>query len=144
MKILCQLFVGESLENAEEIIDTKSSWDLHTFLANHVKKANSSYFWQTQCYCWLTGAKLATVAYCLVDTPKKLIDDEKRKMRYRLGEDHEDINSAYKAIENEMTFGDIPKEKKVIEISTPFDPQVIEKLQKRIVMCRKFLNELDL
>src|SRR5688572_14682194 len=78
------LFIGESIEQAKEIIDIKSSWDLFTFPFPS-DKINKDYFYQLQGYMFLTGAEKATLVYCLIDTPLTLINDEKRKLLYKMG-----------------------------------------------------------
>jgi hypothetical protein len=78
------LFIGESIYNAEEVRDTKSSWDLITFLEAKNDSLNSDYLWQLQGYAWLTGAKRLSVDYCLNNTPFNLIEQEIRKESYNL------------------------------------------------------------
>lgn len=76
------VFIGESIEKADETIDTKTSWSLHTFLRAKHKPLEKAYYWQGQCYMMLTGAKKHTVAYCLVNGTAKAIMDEKRVLSY--------------------------------------------------------------
>ena len=61
----------------DRIIDIKSSYDLWTFIGNIPDKLDSLYHWQMQSYMWLTGAKNAIIAYCLVNTPESIIEQEK-------------------------------------------------------------------
>lgn len=76
------LFIWENIYNAEEVRDTKSSWDLITFLEAKNDSMNSDYLWQLQGYAWLTGAKRLSVDYCLNNTPFYLIEQEIRKEMY--------------------------------------------------------------
>lgn len=76
------LFVGESIHNAEKIIDIKSSWDVFSFFRAKNKPLNKMYYWQVMAYMWLTGAKYGSVDYCLNNTPFYLIEQEIRKERY--------------------------------------------------------------
>ncbi len=76
------LFIGNSINDAEETIDTKTSWSLHTFLRAKHKPLEKAYYWQGQCYMMLTGAKKHTDAYCLVNGTAKAIMDEKRVLSY--------------------------------------------------------------
>lgn len=78
------LFEGVSIQNAEIIRDAKSSWDIYSFMRNYSKDLNKLYEWQVTGYMDLTGASLATINYCLVNTPASQIDDEKRKAQWRL------------------------------------------------------------
>jgi hypothetical protein len=78
------LFIGESIDNAEFIEDTKASWDVFTFQRTKQKKLNDLYYWQMQGYMMLTGAKEARLRYCLVNSTDDLIRDELRKLRYAM------------------------------------------------------------
>ena len=74
------LFIGDEIVRATEIIDIKSSWDIFTFNRNKAKGVNSTYYWQMQAYMWLTGASKATLSFCLVNATPDLITDEKYKL----------------------------------------------------------------
>ena len=79
------LFIGEVIEKADEIIDTKTSWGIHTFLRSKQKEIEINYYWQGMGYMDLTGAKKHTVAYCLVNGTERAISDEKRRLAYAMG-----------------------------------------------------------
>ncbi len=76
------LFDGAIITNAEEIRDTKSSWDTFTFHRSKYKPLANLYYWQMQGYMALTGAKVAHVDYCLNNTPYKLVEGELRRESY--------------------------------------------------------------
>ncbi len=76
------LFDGAVITNAEEIRDTKSSWDAFTFHRSKHKPLQMLYYWQMQGYMALTGAKVAYVDYCLNNTPYEIVEDELRKESY--------------------------------------------------------------
>jgi hypothetical protein len=78
------LFLGDEIVRATEIIDIKSAWDIFTFNRTKAKGVNSNYYWQMQSYMSLTGATKATLAYCLVNATADLITDEK----YRIARAH--------------------------------------------------------
>lgn len=137
------LYTGESIHNAVSIIDVKSSWDLNSFLANHFSPVNKTYWWQLQSYMALTGAKTAILAYCLIDTPETLINDEKRKLMYKMNcatTENEDYIIACEELDKAMKFGDIPMEKKVIEFLIERDDEAIEKLYEAIKKCRLYMQ----
>src|SRR5690606_9498298 len=118
------LYKGESITKATEIIDIKSSWDIFTFFRNSVKKVNAQYYWQLQGYMALTGAKQASLAYCLVSTPDSFINDEKRKVFYKMNiatEDNEIYQDACRHLELSMVYEDIPVQERVIEFSIDRD-----------------------
>jgi hypothetical protein len=51
------LFTGIEIKQADEVLDTKSSWDIYTFFRVHTQPLNKMYYWQVQGYMALTGAK---------------------------------------------------------------------------------------
>lgn len=141
------LFTGESVMSADVIIDIKSSWDLYTFMRVLTKDVNKMYYWQLQGYMALTGAKSAKLAYCLVDTPQPLIEDEKRRLMYRMGVIDPAGNDLYEeacnALDRSMTFGDIPMAERVIQFVIDRNDADIEKIYKRVEDCRIWLNDFE-
>lgn len=162
----------EIIQDAEEIIDIKSSWSLITFLNAKIdKKINHDYKWQGNTYLYLVPtAKRFRLAYCLVNSPAKLILDEKRKIQNQLGfidPDMADQDEQYKercrAIERNHIFDlglfrehsphfdfhndinewkwDIPKEKRVHEFVFARNIEEIAQIPKRGIVCRKWIKD---
>lgn len=77
------LFEGESIDKAEHIRDTKTSWSLNTFLRAKYKPLDPLYKWQGHGYMRLTGAKTHTVDFCLVNGTAEAILAEKRLLQFR-------------------------------------------------------------
>ena len=75
------------------IIDIKSSYDLWTFLGNIPDKLDNLYYWQMQSYMWLTGKTKATIAYCLVNTPNNIIQQEKYYLLKKMADNKLDENN---------------------------------------------------
>lgn len=139
------LFVGTSIREAQIIIDLKTNWDIFTFFQVMHKSMDKKYYWQLQAYMDLTGAKVAKLVYCLVDTPLKLMEDEKRKLMWQMGVADPDTDEAYlkacERIEKNGTYSiDIPKEERYIEFTIPRDQERIEEAHERVKLCREFLN----
>jgi hypothetical protein len=140
------LFEGLEISIAEEIIDIKSSWDIYTFFRVHTKDINSLYWYQLQAYMALTGAKKATLAYCLVNTPELMLMDEKRRLFYKMNagtEENADYIKAAEELEKSMIYDDIPLNERVIEFNIERDDAEIENMYAKITKARKYLNELD-
>lgn len=141
------LYIGDSITNAELVIDLKTSWDIFTFYATMHKPLNKDYYWQLQAYMDLTGAKSARLVYCLVNTPIKLIEDEKKKAFWRLGVIDETIDEVYLAvcesIEKNSIYDDIPVEDRYIDFIVERNDEDIAKAKQRIVEAREFLNSLN-
>jgi hypothetical protein len=137
------LFEGESIMNADRIIDTKSSWDIFTFFFNKTEKINKDYFWQMQGYMDITGASKATLAYCLIDTPDVLIEDEKKRLLWKMGvtsDQNPEYIKACDEIEKAMRFEDVPMRERLILINIERDHDAIEQMHERVIDARHILN----
>lgn len=93
------------------IIDVKSSWDIFTHLKN-CRKLNPDYYWQMQGYMALTGANKSIVAFCLINTPDPLVNDERRRLMWKMGV-ISDEDYVFKEAEEELLknliFDDVPE-----------------------------------
>jgi|SRR5690625_336646 len=123
--------------------DIKSSWDIFTFFANKGKEMNSDYYWQLMGYMALTGAKKARLAYCLVNTPIGLIEQEKRSLHYKTGLDEDDpvFQEACREIEKLCVYDDIPVDERVIVQDLERDEEAIQAIYERVVECREWMRE---
>ena len=135
-------YEGEEILKANLITDIKSSWDIFTFFRSKAK-LNKMYYWQMQGYMALTGAKKATLAYCLVDTPDVMIQDEKRKLMWRMGliDDSKEYLEACKEIDKLSVYTDIPIKVRVHEIHIETNDMEIERLYERIKYCREWIKQ---
>jgi len=142
------LYEGESIYKADLIIDLKTSWDIFTFYSNIVKSLDKRYYWQLQAYMDMTGAKTAKLVYCLVNTPVKLIEDEKKKLSWKLGVIDTETDEAFikgcQHIDINSIFDDIPIEERYIEFTIERNQEDIDKAHKRVIECRNFLNQIQL
>ena len=142
------LFEGDGILKATKIIDIKTSWDIFTFYETLIKGINKIYYWQLQAYMDLTGATTASLAYCLVNTPFKLLEDEKRKMMWKMGVIDEEADEAYQMacaeIEKNGIFDDIPHKDRLIEFVIERNQDDIDKAHQRVIDCRAFLNGIEL
>jgi len=141
-------FIGTpDLIDGECIIDIKTSWDIFTFFSVMSKPVNKMYFWQLQAYMDLTGAKSAKLVYCLVNTPFKLVEDQKKKLMWTMGVIDPETDEAYLAaceeVDKNSNYDDIPNEDKYIEFSFDRDQDVIDKAHERVLICREFLTKLN-
>jgi hypothetical protein len=132
-------------DTLDPLYDAKSCWDIHTFYKNKAaKKLNKDYYWQMQGYADLLGKDFGTVAFCLIDTPTGLIEDEKNKLFYRMNvasKENPDYLEACIQLEKEMTFSDIPMEERIHEVKVKRSPEDIDKFYKRVPLLREWLNE---
>ncbi|CAL1518160.1 hypothetical protein [Chitinophaga sp. MM2321] len=140
------LYEGVSINEASLIVDIKSSWDIFTFFRNLTKPINKDYYWQLMAYMALTGAKKATLAYCLVNTPELMIVDEERKLMYRMNAGTTEnplYIEACEKLRQLSIYDDIPMNRKIIEFSIDRNDEEIERIYSKVKKCREYLNELE-
>lgn len=128
------------------IYDAKTSWDIETFIDNLDKDLNPLYWWQIQGYMALTGCDTAEVSYCLVNTPETLLEGEKYALLRRfdvISEEDPTFKKAYKELLNNMTFDDMPIEARRLKFVVKRDEEAIQKIYKRVEMCREYLAQLQ-
>ena len=91
----------------------------------------------------LTDTKKATLAYCLINTPDILINDEKRRLMYRMGviDTSKDFETACNEIDLAMTYDDIPINEKIIEIEILRNDEDIDKLYQKVKECREYMKQ---
>jgi hypothetical protein len=132
--------------NGDTIIDIKSSYDLWTFLGNIPDKLDNLYYWQMQSYMWLTGTIKATIAYCLVNTPESIIQQEKyyllKKMDVISEESPEFIKEAMK-VEFNMTFDDISINERILTFNVNRSEDDILRIENKVIKAREFLQQLE-
>jgi hypothetical protein len=128
------------------IYDIKSSYDLFTFLGNLPDKLDNLYYWQMQSYMWLTGGKKAYIAYCLVDTPDSILQQEKYYLLKNMdviSEDSPEFLAQSALLEKNLTFGDIDYSERVLLFPVERSEDDIQKIEKKVIEARKFLHEIE-
>ena len=140
------LFDGESIDQATRIIDIKSSYDIETFLKNVTQPLPSIYYWQLQGYLWLTSAKVGVISYCLVNTPESIVNQQAEYLLRKLDvatTDNPRYQKEYAKMVRNMTCDDIPMEERIIRIEVERNDDDIEKIYKKVIKCREYLQEFQ-
>lgn len=145
-----QLFENDFITGTPDIIDggsvidIKCSWSIHTFFSNVHKPLNKNYIYQINGYKNLIGCDVGKLVYVLVNTPDVLIEQEKSKLRFKLGLIDPESDSYYimscADIDKNSIYDDIPIDKKWIEFTVP--EVDMRKVYTRVQECREFLNQL--
>jgi hypothetical protein len=134
------------IKEDDEVIDIKLAWDAFTFLANLDDNVKDEYFYQLQGYMVLWGLKRARIAYCLVDTPESIRNDEKYRLLRKMDvatEENPDFLRAWEKVERGMIFSHIPPEHRVICQEVLLDEEIIAKIPEKVERAREFLAELQ-
>lgn len=125
-----------------KLIDIKSSWDFTTFPMHEETLPSKDYYWQLQGYMELTGKKESWIAYCLVDTPTQLIQDEVRRLGWQLGMIEVPMDLEAEVYER-LQYSDIPEELRIKTFHVEYNEEDIQRLYERIEICREYLTDLS-
>jgi len=136
------------------VIDTKSSWDIHTFNNTKRKPILSLYQWQLDCYMWLYNKTHARLVYCLINTPEHLIRAQETKLMYKLFGSESNFSmapqymldafeDAKKELRKNHIFDDLSLNQKIKVFDVERDESRIERIKKRVEYCRWYLNNID-
>ena len=129
------------------IIDIKNSWSWETFPLLELKLPEYKYWWQMQGYLHLFNKNRGKVIYVLSDTPQHLIEREARNYCFFNGYEEMDMD-IYNEFHKKLTYQDLPDNYKIKIFDVEKDKKSIEKVKKRVIECRKYIEtlikELDL
>ena len=101
------------------VYDFKTSWDAFTFPLFD-EEPDNKYWMQLQVYMALTGVKKARLVYTLQDTPEFLT--------------HEDP----------ISYEGVDLKYRIKEFEFDYDPEFIDSVKERVLICREYLNEIKL
>jgi len=141
------MYDGTLATSSEEIIEIKSSWNIFSFLSAVNKPLKSSYYWQLMGYMYLTGAKIGTIAFCLINTPENILEDEKQRVlsnRKLYEEDEDKFNAMVEELSIRMNYNDIPVEDRVLRFTVERNDSDITKISKKVEKCREYLQEFEI
>jgi hypothetical protein len=132
------------------ILDVKSSWDATTLPWFAEECPNKDYYWQLMAYMWLCDRDKALLCYCLIDTPNAMIQDEIRRLIWKMDVDprYKNMDSDEKelaATEHILSLHNvdrIPTDKRVKAYLIERDEQVIEQIKEKIEHAREYYNEI--
>jgi hypothetical protein len=95
---------------------------------------------------WLTGKTKATIAYCLVNTPDNIIQQEKYYLLKKLDviseESPEFVREAMK-LELNMKFDDIAMEERILMFSVSRNEDDILRIEQKVEKAREYLNIIE-
>jgi hypothetical protein len=138
------IFTGDNIENAEEVHDIKSSWELDSFMPKLIEAVDKSYECQLNVYFSLTGAKSGSIAYCLVSAPPNILESEKRSLLFKMNVATElapEYIKAAEELENLMVFEDIDYRERVIKQPVQRDDDLIQKMKDKVPVLRAWLEK---
>jgi hypothetical protein len=159
IRLVNDFIIGEPDVNSSILADIKTSWSANTF-PWFKNPQNKSYFFQMQCYMWLTGKQQAELVYCLSNHPPHIIAAEVKRLTYYYADRpflFQDANSidelwtlaerkAESVVMKEAIVDHIPEERRVKRFIIERDEEAIQSIQERITQARelfdKYMNEI--
>lgn len=128
----------------DRVIDIKSSWSIYQFPFFETEIPKKEYYWQLQGYMMLTNLKKAALCYCLIDTPKPLIDQELKKLYYQTGGRAEDWTpETYAELAENYKFNDIPFKDKIKIFEIKRNDEDIERIKSRVLELREYIKTIQ-
>ena len=123
------------------LLDVKSSYDASTFPFFAEDIPTKDYYYQLQGYMALCNKRKSILAYCLVNTPYQIVEDEVRRAHWKehLIDENEELRADVEARHN---FDHIPPEKRIKTFEVRYDKEVIKAIYERIEECRKYYETL--
>lgn len=105
------------LPDRDTVIEFKSSWDCFTFPLFETE-IDKNYWMQIQVYLHLTDRKKGKLVYTLQNTPDELEWDET------------------------VDYSNVDSSLRIKEFDVVYDPNFIDLVNKRVIECREYINEL--
>ena len=123
------------------LLDVQSSYDATTFPWFEEEIPNKDYYYQLQGYMALCNKRKSVLAYCLVNTPFQIVEDEVRRAHWKehLIDESEELRADVEARHN---FDHIPPEKRIKTFEVRYDKDVVKAIYERIKECRKYYETL--
>ena len=120
--------------NTETLLaDIKCSWSGSTFPFFEEELPNKDYYWQLMGYMMLTGHLQAELVYCLMNTPLKIVEDEVRRMHWKLNliDESLDVREAVQCQHNFDHLSDNLRIKRfIVEGSIDAENRIKEKVEQ--------------
>lgn len=139
-------FEGEDIDNVTVVHDVKCPDNVETFFSYLNKDLPPVYYWQMQGYMNITGASVAKVHFCLVNTPDHQIKHASEALLRRMDVisdlSPEYVEAQYQLVKN-LTYDDINPNDKVYTFVVERNDDDIQKACLKVQRCREYLQEFE-
>ncbi len=148
----CKKYVGDKIQNdwiigtpdlilKNKIVDIKTSYDIFTFTDITEKDGLSRYQWQVRAYCWLLNKPAGELAFCNTSHSPEFLEREFKKRSW--GMDEKQLFDLENWLQKRFVYDGITIQNRVKIFQVNFNPvSDVQLLQKRLTMCREYLNSL--
>lgn len=127
-----------------KVIDIKSSFDIISFLSVIKKPINPAYKYQINGYMDILKLDEGEVSSCLVNANRSMINDEMKRLFYKMDvatEENIEYKKAGEQLMKNMTFEDIPMKNRVHKMQV--EKIDMEQIYERVYHCRKWLKDFE-
>lgn len=133
----------DSIGTREYIVvdDVKNSYTRATWLYSvsqiiENRTVIDAYYWQLQAYMMLIGAEDSNLIYCLMNTPFEIVESEKRKSFYKLGNESE-----FENIEKMHNFDNLPLNQRFFITNVQRNNSDIEKIKDKVEQANDWIEK---
>jgi hypothetical protein len=135
----------ELVEESNMVHEIKTTSDRIRFNFRRRYPLDKQRFLQAQGYLAISGKDQALIHYCLVDYPESIIQEQKKLHRdsyIKADLPVIDFENYWSKQESFFRHKNIPDKDRLFTCLVPRDEAAIEKIYKKVVDCRTWLNEL--
>lgn len=140
-------FDDEDWERSKMVHEIKTTSNRVQFLHKKIYPFTFHNYLQIQGYMALTGKKMAAIHHCLVDYHEDIILSERDRMfRYFCPDGYETARflEEWRLKEGQLRFSGMPEDQRVFTCFIDRDERVIEKIYKKVKVCREWLNNYSI
>ena len=144
------LYVGESISNAEQVDDMKNSFLLSNFTDKLVETVTPAQKAQLNVYYCLSGASGGNIVHTLTSLPADMFQRECEKTLWRMSNNGEiateyapEYIEAVEKLKKKYIYDHIPEEERVFKQFVPRDEELIQKMKDKVPVLRQWLADFD-
>ncbi len=144
------LYLGESVHEAEQVDDMKNSFLLSHFTDKIVDKVTPAQRNQLNVYYSLSGASDGNIVHTLMSLPEEMFKKECDRLLWRMSNNGEiateyapEYLEAVDKLKKKFFYDHIPEEERLFKQNVPKDEELIEKMKSKVPIFREWLYNFD-
>ncbi len=144
------LYLGESIYNADQVDDMKNSFLLSNFTDKTVETVTPAQKAQLNVYYCLSGATSGNIVHALMSLPQEQFEKECDKLLWRMTNNGEiateyapEYIEAVEKLKKKYIYDHIPEEERIFKLFVPRDEELIQKMKDKVPFFRQWLGDFD-
>ena len=140
-------YTNEYIKGTPDVItkdllaDIKCSWNMGTFPIFEDEIPNKTYYFQLQCYMWLTDMESSELVYVLTNTPEQIVEDEVRRAHWKANLIDEDLDLR-EAVQSQHNFDHIPNNLRIKRFIVERNEDAIKNIKEKVELARDYYEQL--